>query len=72
LQLLKQKGIVVSSSSKWIRILDCYTDPLGWIDQSSTSFSEGSSLIKLHKCVSDLKKLFSSIIEAGRGVLLLH
>ncbi|KAL9299844.1 Elongator complex protein 5 [Arabidopsis thaliana] len=69
LQLLKQKGIVVSSSSKWIRILDCYTDPLGWIDQSSTSFSEGSSLIKLHKCVSDLKKLFSSIIEAGRGLV---
>ncbi|KAG7641216.1 Elongator complex protein 5 [Arabidopsis suecica] len=69
MQLLKQKGIVVSSSSKWIRILDCYTDPLGWIDQSSTSFSEGSSLIKLHKCVSDLKKLFSSIIEAGRDLV---
>lgn len=44
--------------------MDCYTDPLGWIDQPST---EGSSLIKLHKSVSDLKRLFSSIIEAGRG-----
>lgn len=47
--------------------MDCYTDPLGWIDQPSTGVSEGSSLIKLHKCVSDLKRLFSSIIEAGRG-----
>ncbi|CAE5988399.1 unnamed protein product [Arabidopsis arenosa] len=69
LQLLKQKGIVVSSSSKWIRILDCYTDPLGWIDQPSTSVSEGSSLIKLHKCVSDLRKLFSTVIEAGRELV---
>ncbi|KAG7584284.1 Elongator complex protein 5 [Arabidopsis suecica] len=69
LQLLKQKGIVVSSSSKWFRILDCYTDPLGWIDQPSTSVSEGSSLIKLHKCVSDLRKLFSSAIEAGRELV---
>ncbi|ESQ50609.1 hypothetical protein EUTSA_v10022737mg [Eutrema salsugineum] len=66
LQFLKQKGIVVSSSAKWIRILDCYTDPLGWIDQPST---EGSSLVKLHKCVSDLKRLFSSIIEAGRELV---
>lgn len=47
--------------------MDCYTDPLGWIDQSSTGSTDGSSLIKLHKCVSDLKMLFSSIIEAGRG-----
>ncbi|KAL1216004.1 Elongator complex protein 5 [Cardamine amara subsp. amara] len=69
IQFLKQKGIVVSSNSKWIRILDCYTDPLGWIDQSSTDSSEGSSLIKIHKCVSDLKKLFSSIIEAGKELV---
>ncbi|KAG7579608.1 Elongator complex protein 5 [Arabidopsis thaliana x Arabidopsis arenosa] len=69
LQLLKRKGIVVSSSSKWIRILDCYTDPLGWIDQPSSGFSEGSSLIKLHKCVSDLRKLFSTVIEAGRELV---
>ncbi|KAL1195943.1 Elongator complex protein 5 [Cardamine amara subsp. amara] len=69
IQFLKQKGIVVSSNSKWIRIFDCYTDPLGWIDQSSTDSSEGSSLIKIHKCVSDLKKLFSSIIEAGKELV---
>ncbi|EOA30825.1 hypothetical protein CARUB_v10013969mg [Capsella rubella] len=69
LQLLKQKGIIVTSSSKWIRILDCYTDPLGWIDQPSTGLTEGSSLVKLNKCVSDLKRLFSSIIEAGRELV---
>lgn len=47
--------------------MDCYTDPLGWIDQPSTGVTEGSSLVKLHKCVTDLKRLFSSIIDAGRG-----
>lgn len=69
LQFLKQKGIFVSSSSKWIRVLDCYTDPLGWIDQPSTGVTEGSSLVKLHKCVTDLKRLFSSIIDAGRDMV---
>ncbi|KFK40230.1 hypothetical protein AALP_AA3G347700 [Arabis alpina] len=69
IQFLKQKGIVVSESSKWIRILDCYTDPLGWFDQSSSGWNEGSSLIKLHKCVSDLKRMFSLIIEAGRELV---
>ncbi|KAG2266797.1 hypothetical protein Bca52824_073876 [Brassica carinata] len=69
LQFLKQKGIVVSSSSKWIRVLDCYTDPLGWIDQPSTGVTEGPSLVKLNKCVSDLKRLFSSVIDAGREMV---
>lgn len=50
-----------------IRVLDCYTDPLGWIDQPSTCVTEGPSLVKLNKCVSDLKRLFSSVIDAGRG-----
>ncbi|CAN8271176.1 unnamed protein product [Cochlearia groenlandica] len=70
LKSLKQKGIVVSSSSKWIRVLDCYTDPLGWFDETSSSvFSEGSSLVKLNSCVSDLKRLYSLIIEAGRELV---
>ncbi|CAF1950182.1 unnamed protein product [Brassica napus] len=69
LQFLKQRGIVVSSSSKWIRVLDCYTDPLGWIDQPSTGVTEGPSLVKLNKCVSDLKRLFSSVIDAGREMV---
>lgn len=69
LQFLKQKGIVVSSSSKWIRVLDCYSDPLGWIDQPSTGVTEGPSLVKLNKCVSDLKRLFSSVIDAGREMV---
>lgn len=69
LQFLKQKGIFVSSSSKWIRVLDCYTDPLGWIDQPSTGVTEGPSLVKLNKCVSDLKRLFSSVIDAGREMV---
>ncbi|CAH8301919.1 unnamed protein product [Eruca vesicaria subsp. sativa] len=66
LHFLKQQGILVSSSSKWIRVLDCYTDPLGWIGQPSTGLL---SLIKMQKGVSDFKRLFSSVIEAGREMV---
>ncbi|XP_010489547.1 PREDICTED: elongator complex protein 5-like isoform X2 [Camelina sativa] len=62
-------SILAGKSKSQIRVLDCYADPLGWIDQPSTGVSGGSSLIKLHKCVSDLKRLLTSIIEAGRELV---
>ncbi|KAK9932603.1 hypothetical protein M0R45_019833 [Rubus argutus] len=33
LDLLNKKGLDTASSHQWIRILDCYTDPLGWKDR---------------------------------------
>ncbi|XP_010549919.1 PREDICTED: elongator complex protein 5 [Tarenaya hassleriana] len=69
LKLLKRKGIEVSSSSKWIHILDCYTDPLGWKDQLPAIPREGSSFITLYKPVSDVRRLFSSIAEVGRELV---
>ncbi|KAL0655134.1 hypothetical protein Bca4012_075718 [Brassica carinata] len=60
-------SILAGKSKSEIRVLDCYTDPLGWIDQPSTGVTEGPSLVKLNKCVSDLKRLFSSVIDAGRA-----
>ncbi|KAK1363606.1 Elongator complex protein 5 [Heracleum sosnowskyi] len=73
--LLKSNGIDVASSHKWLRVLDCYTDPLGWKDQlaesgsissSSPSTSVSSSLCK---DVKNLDRLFSSILELGKGVI---
>lgn len=73
--LLKRNGIDVASSHKWLRVLDCYTDPLGWKDQlpecgsisnSSTSAALTSSLCK---DVKNLDELFSSILELGKGVI---
>ncbi|KAJ7959811.1 elongator complex protein 5 [Quillaja saponaria] len=75
LELLKRKGVNVASSHKWIHILDCYSDPLGWKDRTSnagnianlplnTSLSSTSC-----KNVRDSDKLFSSIIELGKGLV---
>ncbi|XP_062150593.1 elongator complex protein 5 isoform X1 [Alnus glutinosa] len=73
--LLKQRGFDVASSQKWIQILDCYTDPLGWKDRLVESgniahlYHEASSGASLCKNVKDMDKLFSSIIELGKGLV---
>ncbi|KAM7529776.1 hypothetical protein LguiB_033186 [Lonicera macranthoides] len=73
--LLKSKGIDVASSYKWFRVLDCHTDPLGWKDRlmergSITNPSLGTSVsTNLCKDVRDLDKLFSSILELGKGLV---
>lgn len=57
-------------------MLDCYTDPLGWKDQLAESESISSSLpsssvsSSLCKDVKNLDKLFSSIFELGKGILI--
>ncbi|KAL0450013.1 UNVERIFIED_CONTAM: Elongator complex protein 5 [Sesamum latifolium] len=71
-QLLKSKGFDVVTSSTWFKILDCYTDPLGWRSKlvesgSIRSLSSGSSLtVNICKNVKDLDELFSSILELGK------
>ena len=59
-----------------LRVLDCYTDPLGWKDQlakcggisnSSTSTAVSSSLCK---DVKNLDKLFTLLLELGRGIVI--
>ncbi|CAK7344329.1 unnamed protein product [Dovyalis caffra] len=74
--LLKRRGIDVNSSHKWIQILDCYTDPLGWKDQlmgsgnfTDVSYEASSSLSSVCKDVKDLDKLYSSILELGKGLV---
>lgn len=52
-----------------IHILDCYTDPLGWknwlIDKDISQ--EASSLSSFCQDVRNLDKLYSLIIERGKG-----
>ncbi|KAG2714992.1 hypothetical protein I3760_03G055400 [Carya illinoinensis] len=75
MRLLKMRGIDVASSRKWIQILDCYTDPLGWKDRlvdsgNITSLSkEASTGESLCKNINDMAKLFTSIIELGKGLV---
>ncbi|GMN28097.1 hypothetical protein TIFTF001_001911 [Ficus carica] len=64
--LLKTKGIDIASSQKWIRILDCYSDPLGWKDGISHGTSNVASSCNN---VKDLHKLLSMIIELGQGLV---
>ncbi|KAL6960993.1 hypothetical protein U1Q18_038757 [Sarracenia purpurea var. burkii] len=73
--LLKSRGIDVSSFHKWLSVLDCYTDPLGWKDRlmeggSITNFSpEASNTVRLCKDVTNLDSLFSSILERGKELV---
>ncbi|KAL8044803.1 hypothetical protein ABFX02_08G070000 [Erythranthe guttata] len=71
-QLLKSKGIDVVSSNIWFKVLDCYTDPLGWktklVESGSVKqLSPGSSVqVKLCKNVKDLDAILSSVLELGK------
>ncbi|CAL5372478.1 unnamed protein product [Camellia sinensis] len=73
--LLKSRGIDVDSLHKWLRVLDCYTDPLGWKDRlvecgSITNPSpEASNKVRLCKDVRNLDNLSSSIIEMGKELV---
>lgn len=73
LELLKKSGGNVGSSEKWIQILDCYTDPLGWKERFtggekiSNVHQEVSNLSHLCTNVRDMDNLFSSIITLGKG-----
>ncbi|KAJ6766376.1 ELONGATOR COMPLEX PROTEIN 5 [Salix purpurea] len=74
--LLKRRGIDVNSSHKWIQILDCYSDPLGWKYQlmgsgncMDVSHETPSNLSRVCKDVKDLDKLYSMILELGKGLV---
>ncbi|BAT81541.1 hypothetical protein LR48_Vigan07g116500 [Vigna angularis] len=73
--LLNMNGVDVASSKKWIHILDCYTDPLGWKDKTrkSANATDCSPQISVatssFKTVKDVDKLFSVITELGRGLV---
>ncbi|KZV53877.1 elongator complex protein 5 [Dorcoceras hygrometricum] len=74
-QLLKSQGYDVASSSPWIKVLDCYSDPFGWkrklvengVVENRTTGSSFS--IRVCENVEDLEKLSSSIVELGKEMV---
>lgn len=53
--------------TNWLRILDCYSDPLGWKDGSVGLVSNVGE--KVCRDVRDLDQLLSSVLELGKGVV---
>lgn len=75
LELLKSRGIDVGKSHEWLRVVDCYTDPLGWkgrlkergvVKNVST---EGLTNVGLCRDVRKLDDLLSLILAAGKGLV---
>ncbi|OWM64431.1 elongator complex protein 5 [Punica granatum] len=75
LELLKSGGVQLNSAQKWIHILDCYSDPLGWKDNPSrhekanTATDENPGTVALFRDVKDANKLFCSVSELGKELL---
>ncbi|KAK4749114.1 hypothetical protein SAY87_026563 [Trapa incisa] len=75
LELLKCKGIQLNSAQKWIHILDCYSDPLGWKDKlvrnesPNVSTSGSSDTVTSFSDVKDMDKLLSKVTELGKELL---
>ncbi|KAJ6735002.1 ELONGATOR COMPLEX PROTEIN 5 [Salix purpurea] len=74
--LLKRRGIDVQSYHKCFQILDCYSDLLDWKDQHMTSgnftdvsYEASLSMNCVCKNVKDLDKLYSLILELGKGLV---
>lgn len=73
IQLLKTGGIDGVSLDKWVRVLDCFTDPLGWklrLKESGQidSSPDSSFGVTVFRDVRNLEKLLSSILELGKGI----
>lgn len=60
-----------------IRILDCYSDPLGWKQKIQNQQHQGNSVklstnkenITVYRSVKDVAKLMSSTTELGGGII---
>ncbi|PSS30586.1 Elongator complex protein [Actinidia chinensis var. chinensis] len=73
--MLKSREKDVASFQKWFRVLDCYTDPLGWKERlmecgSITNQSpKASNAVRVCKDVRNLDNLFSSILQLGKELV---
>ncbi|OAY81263.1 Elongator complex protein 5 [Ananas comosus] len=70
--LLKRSGFDASLVDKSVRVLDCYSDPLGWKDLISQSETDGKrpigkASVTVFKSVKNVDKLLSSVLDLGRG-----
>ncbi|XP_068652109.1 elongator complex protein 5 [Aristolochia californica] len=66
--MLKSRGFDAASLNKWLRILDLYSDPLGWKDRlPNLQISE--IVLNAFKDVGDMEKLFTTIVDVGKGMV---
>lgn len=76
LDIMLRHGLDSNALSRCVRILDCYSDPLGWKqnirseqhqEDSGTPCSTNKDTITIFRSVKDVDKLSCSIIDLGRG-----
>ncbi|XP_072975720.1 elongator complex protein 5 [Typha angustifolia] len=70
--LLRHSGFDASLVDKYVRILDCYSDPLGWKDRTLQAASDEErsvtkGFVTVLKNVKDIGSLSSSILDLGKG-----
>ncbi|KAG6493931.1 hypothetical protein ZIOFF_048936 [Zingiber officinale] len=71
LELLRRKGVDAQHVDKRVRILDCYSDPLGWKKRVPPLKTAQNLPVKANvACFSDARdtnKLMASILDLGKG-----
>lgn len=71
LSLLSRKGLDASVLRKFLRIIDCYSDPLGWKENILQSGGHDKPILKesdnVCRDVKDVTNLLSLIMEVGKG-----
>ncbi|CAN6290313.1 unnamed protein product [Urochloa humidicola] len=76
LEFMRRRGLDSNTLNRCVRILDCYSDPLGWKQKIQNQqhrenitklFPTNNENITVFRNVKDVKKLMYSITELGGG-----
>ncbi|KQK23065.1 elongator complex protein 5 [Brachypodium distachyon] len=76
LDFMRRRGLDSNSLGRCVRILDCYSDPLGWKqniqsqqhqEDNGTPYSAKKDNITIFRSVKAVDKLLCSIIDLGTG-----
>ncbi|ONL94726.1 Elongator complex protein 5 [Zea mays] len=76
LEFMRRRNLDANALDRCVRILDCYSDPLGWKQKiqnqqhqgnSAKQFSTNKDNITVYRSVKDVTKLMSSTTELGGG-----
>ncbi|XP_031476161.1 elongator complex protein 5 [Nymphaea colorata] len=70
--LLKRRGVDTTHSERWLQILDCYSDPLGWKDKLLSHTQEhvkDHKNVAVFKDVTNTNKLIFSILDLGKEII---
>ncbi|KAG0552310.1 hypothetical protein BDA96_01G497100 [Sorghum bicolor] len=75
LEFMQRRGLDANALNRCVRILDCYSDPLGWKQKIQNQQHQGNSAklstnkenITVYRSVKDVTKLLSFTTELGGG-----